>query len=179
MQVKDYVQALADDGLLCADKIGSGNWYWSFPRDACLAKRAELAKAEAERERLGAVRAQLTAEVEAVERERREGDGEGGLVGAAGERDGLIAMRAALDAELQGLRAELAAYREQDPAEVERQRDLAARRKVEAEAFTEKILCMEAWFKKQAGGDKGLLLSMKQMWYGDEFDEEELGLREL
>ncbi|KAI9880012.1 MAG: hypothetical protein M1830_005931 [Pleopsidium flavum] len=30
MQVKDYLQALSDGGKICVEKIGSGNWYWSF-----------------------------------------------------------------------------------------------------------------------------------------------------
>ncbi|EER42559.1 conserved hypothetical protein [Histoplasma capsulatum H143] len=30
LQVKDYIQALADDGKLHVEKIGSGNWYWAW-----------------------------------------------------------------------------------------------------------------------------------------------------
>lgn len=29
--VKDVVQALLDDGLICSDKIGSSTYFWSFP----------------------------------------------------------------------------------------------------------------------------------------------------
>ena len=29
-QIKDYLQALVDDGSIHMDKIGSGHWYWSF-----------------------------------------------------------------------------------------------------------------------------------------------------
>ena len=48
MQVKDYLQALADDNKIRVEKIGSGNWYWSFPSDEKKAKEAALEKAQAE-----------------------------------------------------------------------------------------------------------------------------------
>lgn len=34
MVVKDYLQALSGEGLIRVEKIGSGNWYWSFLSDA-------------------------------------------------------------------------------------------------------------------------------------------------
>ncbi|KAF6235733.1 hypothetical protein HO173_005928 [Letharia columbiana] len=54
MQVKDYLQALSDEGKIRVEKIGSGNWYWSFlseekkSRDNVLGMlKEELAKVEA------------------------------------------------------------------------------------------------------------------------------------
>ena len=32
--VKDVVQSLIDDSLVHVDKIGTSNWYWSFPGEA-------------------------------------------------------------------------------------------------------------------------------------------------
>jgi len=48
MQVKDYLQALSDESMIRVEKIGSGNWYWSFPSDAKKAKEAALEKAQEE-----------------------------------------------------------------------------------------------------------------------------------
>lgn len=33
MVVKDFLTALSDEGLIRVEKIGSGNWYWSFKSD--------------------------------------------------------------------------------------------------------------------------------------------------
>ena len=48
MQVKDYLQSLSDDGKIRVEKIGSGNWYWSFPSDEKKAKEMALEKAQEE-----------------------------------------------------------------------------------------------------------------------------------
>lgn len=48
MQVKDYLQALQDDNKIRVEKIGSGNWYWSFPSDELKAKKTALANAQNE-----------------------------------------------------------------------------------------------------------------------------------
>lgn len=48
MQVKDYLQALSDDNKIRVEKIGSGNWYWSFPSDEKKIKQAALEQAQEE-----------------------------------------------------------------------------------------------------------------------------------
>lgn len=50
---------------------------------------------------------------------------------------------------------------------------------VETEKFTDQILSMEGWFKERTGGDKEQMVGMMRMCYGDEFEEEDGGLREL
>ena len=49
----------------------------------------------------------------------------------------------------------------------------------ETEKYTDQILSMEGWLKEHAGGDKEQMSNIMRMCYGDEFDEEEGGLREL
>ena len=46
--VKDVVQSLVDDSLVHVDKIGTSNWYWSFPGAADAALRGRLAAVDAE-----------------------------------------------------------------------------------------------------------------------------------
>ena len=48
-----------------------------------------------------------------------------------------------------------------------------------SEKYTDQILTMESWLNQQTGGDKEAMVGLKRMCYGDEFDEEEGGLREL
>jgi hypothetical protein len=42
MQIKDILQGLIDDGLVRCEKIGSGNYYWSFPSDASRSRILQL-----------------------------------------------------------------------------------------------------------------------------------------
>jgi|TARA_B110000977_G_scaffold183807_1_gene246803 hypothetical protein len=46
--VKDVVQSLVDDSLVSVDKIGTSNWFWSFPGAADAALKARLAAIDAE-----------------------------------------------------------------------------------------------------------------------------------
>lgn len=55
MQVKDYLQALSDDNKIRVEKIGSGNWYWSFPSEEKKTKEAALEKAQEEYNKATAV----------------------------------------------------------------------------------------------------------------------------
>lgn len=64
MQVKDYLQALSDDNKIRVEKIGSGNWYWSFPADEKKAKDAALKKAQEEFDKAIATVAELQAKVD-------------------------------------------------------------------------------------------------------------------
>ncbi|KAJ6187384.1 hypothetical protein N7519_002292 [Penicillium mononematosum] len=52
IQVKEYIQALTDEGLLRVEKIGSGNWYWSFSSDEKHALEHQLARVTTEVEKV-------------------------------------------------------------------------------------------------------------------------------
>jgi hypothetical protein len=64
MQVKDYLQALSDDNKIRVEKIGSGNWYWSFPADEKKAKDAALEKAQEEYNKANATVIELQTKVD-------------------------------------------------------------------------------------------------------------------
>ena len=44
--IKDVNQALVDDGKVMTEKIGSGNFYWSFPSQALVDKQEKLSQLE-------------------------------------------------------------------------------------------------------------------------------------
>jgi hypothetical protein len=64
MHVKDYLQALADDNKIRVEKIGSGNWYWSFLSDEKKAKDTALDKAQDEYNKANATVAELQLRVD-------------------------------------------------------------------------------------------------------------------
>lgn len=74
MQVKDYLQALQDENMIRVEKIGSGNWYWSFPSDAKKAKEAALETAQDEYNKANATVVELQAKVDGAGAARGEED---------------------------------------------------------------------------------------------------------
>ncbi|XP_014555670.1 hypothetical protein COCVIDRAFT_38542 [Bipolaris victoriae FI3] len=178
MQVKDYLQALSDDNKIRVEKIGSGNWYWSFPADEKKAKNATLKKAQEEYDKVRATVSDLQAKVDGAEAARAED--EDMLMEPGGDRQTLITKHTGMMKELEQLRKDLAAYSEQDPVELEKKESEAHKARLDAERYTDHILAMQRWFKTNAGGGGGdEFLSVLKMLYGDEYDSEEQGLREL
>ncbi|KAA8893930.1 Mnd1-like protein [Sphaerosporella brunnea] len=111
MVVKDYLASLVNDSLLTVEKIGSGNWYWSFPADAVLQKQNLVAAAKAERDKAAA--ALEAAERAVAEEQERLGDG-----GDGEDRMGLAARLAELEAERERVKAGIEALRGGAGAEV-------------------------------------------------------------
>lgn len=72
MQVKDYLQALSDDNKIRVEKIGSGNWYWSFPADEKKTKNTTLKKAQEEYDKVSAAVSELQEKVGNAEAARTE-----------------------------------------------------------------------------------------------------------
>jgi phytoene dehydrogenase-like protein len=95
-----------------------------------------------------------------------------------GDRKTLITKHADLTKDLEKLRAELAAYSEQDPVEMGKKAAETEQARLDADKFTDQILVMQGYLKNATGGGD-VFLDTLRMLYGDEFDEEEQGLREL
>lgn len=74
MVVKDYMQSLQDDSLIESEKIGNGNWYWSFPSKAKRTKEDALAKAQAKYDEASTTFTGLQAKVDQVGAARAEDD---------------------------------------------------------------------------------------------------------
>ncbi|KAF2737860.1 hypothetical protein EJ04DRAFT_532810 [Polyplosphaeria fusca] len=175
MQVKDYLQALSDDNKIRVEKIGSGNWYWSFPSDDKKAKEAALEKVQEEHDKANSIVAELQAKVDEAGAAREED--EEMLMGSKQDRKSLTTKHADLMRELDGLRKELAAYSGQDPAEMEKKQQETAQFRNDIEAWTDHIMSMEGWFRERTSGDKESMSGLMRMCYGDDYDEEEGGLR--
>jgi len=95
------------------------------------------------------------------------------------DRKALIIKHTDLTKEIELLREGLAVYSEQDPVEVDRKDKETQQFRTEAEKYTDQIFSMEGWLKRQVGGDVEQMDHLKREHYGDEYDEEDDGLREL
>ena len=169
---------MSDENLIRVEKIGSGNWYWSFPSEEKLKKEDLLNKAQADRSKANATLEGLQSKFRDAQA-AKEGEDDELITEHGDSRKSLIARQSTLVKELQLLRTELAAYSENDPIEMEKRKELIRNHKAEAEKWTEQIQTMEDWFRKHAAVDRAQFLLMKQNWYGDEFDEDEGCLREV
>jgi hypothetical protein len=171
MGVREHVQALIDDGTVTIEKIGSGNWYWSFVGAEGERRRGMLEHARNELEK---VKGQCEdVEREVVEKEQEilcvDEDSE-----ARKEAEGRVEN---LSGEVKALREELGRYADNDPVEMERKMEAVTALKEEVECVTGQIESMEGWWRAQ-GTPREELKHMKQQWYGDEYDEEEQALKE-
>lgn len=169
MQVKDYLQALTDEGKIRVEKIGSGNWYWSFLSEEKKARDSTLEKLKDEKEKLDATIVELRARVNEATN-RREEDGH--------DKEELIMMHAKLTEDVRLLKEELSGYRDGDPGEIVRRRKEMEQHKEKAYRWTENLELLEGWLSKVIGGDKERIEGIKRTFYGDEYVEGE-GLREL
>ena len=169
MQVKDYLQALSDEGKIRVEKIGSGNWYWSFLSEEKKNRENEVGKLKGELAKVEGSLGELEDKVREAS-EKRGGDNE--------DRGKLVSAKLELDVEIGGLRKELEGYKDGDPGEVERRRKEIKFLQARAETWTDNIGILECYLLGLMGGNREGSNEMKRELYGDEYVEGE-GLREL
>ncbi|OQO07631.1 hypothetical protein B0A48_07328 [Cryoendolithus antarcticus] len=175
MQVKDYIQALSDDSKIRVEKIGSGNWYWSFPSEEKQQVEKNLAEAKAAHAKAEAVVADLQAKVSAAQEQQQadaEEEDEGGE-----SREVLGERKAKLQGELAVLRKELAGCGDADPTILEKKREEIGKFKQDVETHSDAIINMEAWMV-DVGGDEYMCGKRREL-YGDQLDEESCMLKEI
>lgn len=169
----DYLQALQDDNRICVEKIGSGNWYWSFASTNKRKKEKVLADAQAAHTKITTIVRDLRSQVNersAAREEEAEDDSDE-------TREELMAKKAVLAADLKTLSKELEAYSDNEPFELERKEQEIKELHREATKYTDDIYSMESWFKKRDMEQN--LTAYRMSFYGDEWDTEELDLKEL
>jgi hypothetical protein len=106
MVVKDYLASLVADSLLVVEKIGTGNWYWSFPADAKRQKERVLSDVRAERDKI--TRALFECE-QAVEDEKQRLSG--GEADNGGERMMLVERLRQLEGKKQQQQMEMEQFK--------------------------------------------------------------------
>ena len=177
MQVKEHIQALVDENFIRVEKIGSGNWYWSFPSEVQLRKEEMLQKVLDERDKISSAVAELQHKVDEANAEREAEENSTHDDGY--DRTTLNIQKSTLQKELEAMRAELSGYSETDPFEVERRRENVAQSSRCVDQLSDQIIAIECWIKANACDDKEQFQLMKRNWYGVDYDEEEGGLKEL
>jgi hypothetical protein len=175
MQLKDFVQSLTDEGLIRVEKIGGGNWYWSFVSDAKKLKEKVLHDLMAEDTKLKASIADVNRQIEEETAAREEDDEmleDGGL-----DRAGLLGAHETLLKEAAALATELASYSDNDPTEILRKAEGTKRLRESAEKWTDYIEGVQGLLKNMTG-DKATVARIMESICGDEYVPGE-GLKDL
>ncbi|KAI0645515.1 meiotic nuclear division protein 1 [Trametes meyenii] len=139
--VKEVLQSLVDDGLVQMDKIGSSNFFWSFPsqRGAMMQNRLNTVK-----DTQTSLRTQvdeLRSSVEVEKASRSESD----------DRLQALERLAAWKKEQVRLDAELSAYGACDPAKIEEKRRAVVLAKEAAVRWTDNYVMLLSHFTRQNG----------------------------
>ncbi|RAH51538.1 putative GAJ protein [Aspergillus brunneoviolaceus CBS 621.78] len=203
IQVKEFLQELADENEIRMEKIGSLNWYWCFAGEAKRERESRLRAVQSEVELVGKEVSELEALVRerkaAEERERVEdervrvreaGGGGGGGIGydREQERERLMLRKVELQEEIRHLQGKVTAVSGSSGGGgggVVEEKSLSCvveeteefRR--QALMWTENIYVLEGFVDRLTGGDREVLRALQRECYGEEEYVEGEGLREI
>ncbi|KAG9029834.1 hypothetical protein FS837_003461 [Tulasnella sp. UAMH 9824] len=141
--VKDVLQSLVDDNLVCSDKIGTSNFFWSFPS----AKGVMLQK------KSDSLEATLTSTQAAIETLKASIKEEESQRTVTPEREAALARRSELQAHLAALHAERQKYGASDPVQINAKRRAIELAKEAANRHTDNTMEIISYFKRTRGID--------------------------
>ncbi|KAJ5671559.1 hypothetical protein N7507_000686 [Penicillium longicatenatum] len=176
IQVKEYIQALLDEDQIRVDKIGSGNWYWSFGSDEKVERERQLARVYTEVEKVKKSCAEW--ETALAETARRHGsDSEGENEVGIDTRQNLLVTKAELTAEVHRLRVAEMGLGDSvcKKGVLMLQGELAGFRQ-QALQWTDNLCILEQYLRELAQ-DPQMVAAVLHECYGDEYVDG--GLREL
>ena len=166
---------MQDDSKINVEKIGSGNWYWSFASEDKKQRQKALEDAQNAHDKASSASQELRDKLTAT---RAQHDLEEEMLDSGAEsRDELTATKVELEKVANELQKQLATYADTDPAEYERKKAEIQRSRKEADEYTDEIYSMEGWFKNMTSDESVKLL--RAQFYGDELDEEDGVLKDL
>ncbi|KDR75910.1 hypothetical protein GALMADRAFT_248700 [Galerina marginata CBS 339.88] len=139
--VKDVLQSLVDDGLVQADKIGSSNFFWSFPSQHGVLVQARLDKVKETRETHQTQISELKSAISTAKAERIDSDA----------RSSALKTLTELKQEISTLEAELNAYGDSNPTKVEEMKRAAFLAKEASYRWTDNYGMLLGYFTRQTG----------------------------
>lgn len=175
MQVKEFVQALTDEGLIRVEKIGGGNWYWSFVSDTRKLKEDVLSGLSSEEAKLKASIANVDMQIEEEMAAREDEDKR--FKDGSTDRKSLLNAHETLLKENAIMARELASYSDNDPTEILRKVEENKHLKSCAEKWTDYLEYVEGLLRALTG-DKATVTQLMENVCGEEYVAGE-GLKEL
>ncbi|KAG8956013.1 hypothetical protein FRC04_006462 [Tulasnella sp. 424] len=141
--VKDVLQSLVDDNMVCSDKIGTSNFFWSFPsaRGVMLQKKSDNLEASLS----NASSTVETLKAAIVEEESRRT--------ATPEREASLTRRSELQSRLAALHSERQKYGASDPVQINAKRRAIELAKEAAGRHTDNTMEVISYFQRTRGID--------------------------
>ncbi|EQC40814.1 hypothetical protein SDRG_01882 [Saprolegnia diclina VS20] len=156
--IKDVNQALLDDNLVDTDKIGAGNYFWSFPSKAVQQRKRKLEDLEARRDDL---RAKLTHVQSSVEKHKS-------LQTQSDDRAERLAKLSALKSQADEMQKKIALLQENDPDLLKKLDAKAKMAKEGVDRWTDNVFNLKSWVIKKNSCSSAEV----EKWLGipDDFD---------
>lgn len=148
--VKEVVQSLVDDKMVCAEKIGTSNYFWAFPSTATVRRQIKLEQAEADLMKIQTRTKKLKEDIELHKQGREEGE----------ERSELQEKYVELKKKLEMVRAELSEYKENDPAVFKQKMEQVGKLKMSINRWTDNLFILEDWCVKNIGVERAAFKEM-------------------
>jgi len=135
MQVKDVLQSVVDEGWVSVEKIGSSNYYWSFPSQELSNKRVRIEDSKKQIETLKRKKDDQENQIHTLKEGREDSK----------ERTEKLARLNVLRKENDQVKTELQKYAENDPDYIRALEDEADTAKDSANRWTDNIFTLRSW----------------------------------
>ncbi|KAK7878152.1 hypothetical protein WMY93_031198 [Mugilogobius chulae] len=144
MAVKEVLQSLVDDNMVDCERVGTSNYYWSFPSKALNTRKHKLDELKRQISDSKQRKESLQKAVDAAKVGREDTNKRSTLLK---ELEGLREQRAQLQAELDK-------YRECDPEVVEEMKKSNVVAKEAVSRWTDNVFAIKSWTKKKFSFDE-------------------------
>ncbi|KAI9593708.1 meiotic nuclear division protein 1 [Syncephalis fuscata] len=137
--VKDVLQELVNDSLVHCEKIGTSNYYWSFPSEGFRAREQKLDDLKTEQARLSEKKLELDAAINEANQHRVSSD----------HRDQLLASLAEAEVQNKAYLEELQQFKDNDPEIIATKRQAADISKQAANRWTDNIFALQSYCSRK------------------------------
>eukprot|EP00210_Caulerpa_lentillifera_P002532 g2429.t1 len=137
--IKDVLQSLVDDDLVHQEKIGSANYFWSFPSETSVLLETEVQKLNTRIEETEAKKISLKDQIQVAEEGREDSE----------SRKEKIKELSELTAKVDEIRVSLLRYRDNDPELFEQLKTAVDETKASANRWLENIFALQSWCSKK------------------------------
>ncbi|XP_055014743.1 meiotic nuclear division protein 1 homolog [Boleophthalmus pectinirostris] len=158
MAVKEVLQSLVDDNMVDCERVGTSNYYWSFPSKALNTRKHKLEELKRQISESKQRKETLQKAVEAAKVGRED----------TNKRSVLLKELEGLRGESTELQAELDKYRECDPEVVQEMKKSNVVAKEAVSRWTDNVFAIKSWTKKKFSFDENHI--NKAFGIPDDFD---------
>ena len=156
--VHEILNSLVDDDLVKMDKIGTTNWYWSFPSDHATKCEQNGNQCDEALKQLAKVLKQLDEDIENEKSKNKENDAESS---AQDRKNAEMALQAAKDENAKVLK-ELAKLQESNPELQESVAKGVDTMRLAADRWTDNLFLVKSWVDKKMGDKEQTKVFFKQ-----------------